>query len=106
MAFDGAGNLYVLDTGNRQVNVYARDSNKLLHTITQGVRTQGWSSPYFLALDRSGYLYVGNGNNYSSKGNTVTVYAPGSTDGVADDLAGHFRAGTPRRLMDFRAIST
>ncbi len=79
MAFDGAGNLYVLDTGNRQVNVYARDSNKLLHTITQGVRTQGWSSPYFLALDRSGYLYVGNGNNYSSKGNTVTVYAPGST---------------------------
>jgi DNA-binding beta-propeller fold protein YncE len=54
---------------NGTVTVYARGSTSLLQTISQSV-----NSPFALAVDRTGNLYVGNLGN-----NTVTVYAPGST---------------------------
>ncbi|MGB8519881.1 MAG: beta-propeller fold lactonase family protein [Candidatus Tumulicola sp.] len=60
--------LYVANSGNDTVTVYAAASNTLLRTISKGIHT-----PYAIAFDPSGNLYVAN---YSA--NDVTVYAPGS----------------------------
>jgi sugar lactone lactonase YvrE len=72
MAFDGSGNLYVLNDGNGTVTVYAPGSNVVLRTISQGLH-----NPYNLQFDSLGNLYVLNSNlDFQGKGN-VTVYAPG-----------------------------
>ena len=60
-------NLYVANSGDNTVTVYAPGSKKVLRKISQGV-----SAPVALAFDGSGNLYVAN--SYS-----VTVYAPGRT---------------------------
>jgi sugar lactone lactonase YvrE len=78
LAFDGPGNLYVANYPCRfascrnrasSVTVYASGRGKVLRTISQGV-----ASPFALAFDRSGNLYIAN--NWFGY---VTVYAPGST---------------------------
>ena len=78
LAFDGSGDLYVANYPCQfascrnvpsSVTVYAPGSSKVLRTISQGV-----TSAFALAFDRSGNLYVANNAN----GN-VTDYAPGST---------------------------
>jgi sugar lactone lactonase YvrE len=76
LTFDATGNLYVanisrLDGGPPStVTVYAPGGNTLLRTITDGV-----SSPWSLALDKAGFLYVAN--RFIG---TITVYSPGSTE--------------------------
>ncbi|MBV8068112.1 MAG: hypothetical protein JO113_09040 [Candidatus Eremiobacteraeota bacterium] len=75
--FDSAGDLYVANSGNATVTVYA-DSNYVLRTISQEMCLPG-----ALAFDGSGNLYVTNAGHCARKHkqvpNTVNVYASGST---------------------------
>jgi hypothetical protein len=77
MAFDSAGNLYVLSQGPSSstaagaVRVYAAGGSKLLRTIT----SPGASA---MAIDSSDNLFVGNYGATPYNG-SVTMYAPGGT---------------------------
>jgi len=71
VAYDSAGNLYVANSGNDTITVYAPNANGAspIRTITAGA--SGLSKPKGLALDLSDNLYVA-----SFGSNTVLVYAP------------------------------
>ncbi len=68
---DAAGNLYVADSVQNEISVYALGSSTPSRTIQVAT---GLVDPQGLAFDRAGNLYVAN--TYSSN---VYVYAPGST---------------------------
>jgi sugar lactone lactonase YvrE len=58
IAVDGAGNLYVLDTGNHRVQKFGPDGTYL---ATYGRRGQGpgeFQYPAWLAVDGKGFLYI------------------------------------------------
>jgi hypothetical protein len=74
VAYDSAGNLYVANSGNSTITVYATNANgniAPIRTITTG--TSGLNQPKGLALDKNDNLYVA-----SFGSNTVLVYAPGA----------------------------
>lgn len=84
-----AAHLYVLDRGTTAVTVYAPPKQKVVRTISKGL-----TSPWQLAFDGSGNLYVANIGNFSDGPYDVTVYAPGSksvlrtiSDGVSSPSA-------------------
>ena len=88
-AFDGAGNLYVLNTagngGNGSVTVYAasafENSTGNINVAPMAVITSNstaLASPRALAVDSSGNVYVGNDAN-----DTIAVFGPGSNGFVA-----------------------
>ncbi|OGD15995.1 MAG: hypothetical protein A2W20_07675, partial [Candidatus Aminicenantes bacterium RBG_16_66_30] len=63
IAVDGAGNLYVLDTGNHRVQKFSPDGK---HLATFGRRGQGpgeFQYPAWLAVDGKGFIYVTDPNN-------------------------------------------
>jgi sugar lactone lactonase YvrE len=63
IAVDGAGNLYVLDTGNHRVQKFSPDGK---HLATYGRRGQGpgeFQYPAWLAVDGKGFIYVTDPNN-------------------------------------------
>jgi DNA-binding beta-propeller fold protein YncE len=70
LAFDKPGNLYVANTSNSWVTVYAPGKPSVLRKINAGM-----DLPFALALDRLGNLYVANNHSPGS----ITVYAPGKT---------------------------
>jgi DNA-binding beta-propeller fold protein YncE len=63
-------NLYVANAGNATVTVYARGSNSVLRTISEGLTV-----PSALAFDGAGSLYVLNCEYCYSAAGDVTVYA-------------------------------
>jgi hypothetical protein len=74
VAYDSAGNLYVANSGNSTITVYAPSANgnvAPIRTITAGA--SGLNQPKGLALDLSDNLYVA-----SFGSNTMLVYAPGA----------------------------
>jgi hypothetical protein len=74
VAYDSAGNLYVANSQNNTVTVYAPNANgnvAPIRTITAGA--SGLSQPKGLAVDGSDNLYVA-----SFGSNTVLVYASGA----------------------------
>ena len=74
IAYDSAGNLYVANSGNSTITVYAPGANgnvAPIRTITTG--TSGLNQPKGLATDASDNLYVA-----SFGSNTVLVYASGA----------------------------
>jgi hypothetical protein len=85
LAFDTAGNLYVANTfGGSEycgkilggtVTVYAPGNGSPLYTISP---SQGICTPFRLALDSSGNLYVANGPPGAEEPSSVTVYVSGS----------------------------
>jgi tripartite motif-containing protein 71 len=88
-AFDGSGNLYVLNTagnnGNGSVTVYSAGAfaNKTgnINVAPTAVITSSassFSSPRALAVDSSGNVYVGNDGN-----DTIAVFGPGSNGFVS-----------------------
>ena len=83
IAFDKTGYLYAI-SDYFEVSVFAPPSRLLVRTITNGVY-----EPLALAVDRSGNLYVANGEN-GDYGN-IAIYPPGSvtpsrtiTEGIYD----------------------
>lgn len=76
LAVDGADNLYVL--GHRGVEVFAPGASTPSITITNGIK-----NPTAMILDKSGNIYVGNGENaesvtiYSSTGNLIRTITNG-----------------------------
>ncbi|MEA2786705.1 MAG: hypothetical protein QOF71_2809, partial [Candidatus Eremiobacteraeota bacterium] len=74
VAYDSAGNLYVANSGNSTITVYAPNANgnvAPIRTIIAG--TSGLNQPKGLATDKNDNLYVA-----SFGSNTVLVYASGA----------------------------
>lgn len=62
-ALDGAGNLYVLDSGNHRVQKFGPDGTYLATYGRQGQGPGEFYYPAWLALDDKGFLYVTDPNN-------------------------------------------
>ena len=60
---DGAGNLYVLDTGNHRVQKFGPDGKYLATYGRQGQGPGEFYYPAWLAVDGQGFLYVSDPNN-------------------------------------------
>jgi len=60
---DGAGNLYVLDTGNHRVQKFGPDGKYLATYGRQGQGPGEFYYPAWLAVDGKGFLYVSDPNN-------------------------------------------
>ena len=92
MAFDGSGNLWVIDYGNSRILEYkppfANGMNASLvigqADFTSGaaaITSTGLDEPEFIAFDASGNLWVTDSNN-----NRVLKYAPPFANGMAASL--------------------
>jgi NHL repeat len=73
LAVDSVGNLYVANTGNSTVTVYAPGA-----TTPSTIYTEGISSPSNVAVGKDGTVYVANLGGGSS-GGSVTEYLAGTT---------------------------
>src|SRR5579862_3555261 len=74
--------LHVANASNSTVTEY--EGAQFLRTIPPGL------NPRALAFDASGNLYVANNPHSDGEGNTVTVYAPGSTTAMQTISQGLF----------------
>jgi sugar lactone lactonase YvrE len=63
IAVDGAGNLYVLDTGNHRVQKFGPDGKFLATYGRQGQGPGEFYYPAWLDVDAQGFLYVSDPNN-------------------------------------------
>ena len=109
LAEDGAGNVYVADTGNHTLRKIASDGT--VSTIagvagvpgsTDGTGTAArFSSPFAIAIGPDGDLYVADAGNHRVRRVTtagvVTSYA-GSTQGFLDGAAAAAQFDSPRGI--------
>ncbi len=58
IAVDGAGNVYVTDTGNKRVQVFDADGQFLAQWGGFGVEDGQMDEPVGIAVDQEGYIYV------------------------------------------------
>lgn len=78
-AFDGSGNLYVLNAGNNTITVYSASSISGTGTLNPAPTAVISSSstaidgPEGLAVGSTGQIYVGNSSN-----TTIAIFAAGS----------------------------
>jgi len=63
IAADGAGNLYVLDTGNHRVQKFGPDGKYLATYGRQGQGPGEFYYPAWLAIDAKGFIYISDPNN-------------------------------------------
>ncbi|RPJ00250.1 MAG: hypothetical protein EHM31_08505 [Candidatus Aminicenantes bacterium] len=63
IAVDGAGNLYVLDTGNHRIQKFGPDGKFLASFGRQGQGPGEFYYPAWLAIDAHGFLYISDPNN-------------------------------------------
>jgi sugar lactone lactonase YvrE len=63
IAVDGAGNLYVLDTGNHRIQKFGPDGKFLASFGRQGQGPGEFYYPAWLAIDAQGFLYISDPNN-------------------------------------------
>jgi sugar lactone lactonase YvrE len=103
LAFDPNGNLYVADRNNNRVLYYPAGSTTATRVYGQlgsftstvadiggSISANGLDNPYAVAVDSSGNLYVGDGNN-----NRVLYYPAGSTTATrVYGQNGSFTSGT------------
>jgi sugar lactone lactonase YvrE len=83
IAFDSAGNIYVADTGNDTITVYAAGASGAPNPIaTIAGSNTGLSAPSGLALDSSGNIYVANCGTCEATSDSITVYPAGSNGNV------------------------
>jgi sugar lactone lactonase YvrE len=75
LALDGAGDLFISDTGNARVVMVPNENGTLNSTDMSTVNITGLGSPLGLAVNAFGNLFVVDSTN----GNVVTVQAGGGT---------------------------
>ena len=63
LAVDGAGNIYILDTGNHRVQKFGPDGKYLATYGRQGQGPGEFYFPAWLDVDAAGFLYVSDPNN-------------------------------------------
>jgi len=63
IAVDGAGNLYVLDTGNHRIQKFGPGGKFLASFGRQGQGPGEFYYPAWLAIDAQGFLYISDPNN-------------------------------------------
>jgi sugar lactone lactonase YvrE len=63
IAVDGAGDLYVLDSGNHRIQKFGPDGKFLASLGRQGQGPGEFYYPAWLAIDARGFLYVSDPNN-------------------------------------------
>ncbi len=73
LAVDSSGNLYVANTGNNTVTVYAPGQTTPSATYSQGI-----STPFDVAVGSDGTVYVANETGGASYEGSVTEYPSGS----------------------------
>lgn len=95
---DGAGNLYVLDTGNHRVQKFGPDGKYLASFGRQGQGPGEFYYPAWLAVDAKGFLYVADPNNQR-----IQVLTPDGKDHKAikglEQGAGSIFLGTNGELI-------
>jgi sugar lactone lactonase YvrE len=100
VAFDGPGNLYVVNFGNSTVEKFAYTNGALSASGTVFAST-GLNNPSAIAIDQQGNVYVGNdGNNtvekFSAAGTDLGVFASANIrdpQGLAFDDNGNLYVG-------------
>jgi sugar lactone lactonase YvrE len=95
---DGAGNLYVLDTGNHRVQKFGPDGKYLATFGRQGQGPGEFLYPSWLSMDAQGFLYISDPNNQR-----VQVLTPDGKDHKTIKLlatgAGDVFLGKPGELV-------
>lgn len=86
LAVDASGNLYVANSGNNTVTVYAPGQTTPSATYSSGI-----STPLGVAVGSDGTLYVANETGGASYAGSVTEYPSGSTTpSVTIELPGQY----------------
>jgi parallel beta-helix repeat protein len=90
VAVDGAGNVYVADTGNHRVQKFSSEGNFIVAWGSRGSNNGQFKSPYGIAVDSTGDVYVADYGNYriqkfSSNGTFQAIIGGSSpsSDGLA-----------------------
>ena len=98
IAVDGAGNLYVLDTGNHRVQKFGPDGKYLATYGRQGQGPGEFVYPESVAVDAKGFIYVTDPNNQR-----IQVLTPDGKDGKTikgiEQGAGPVFLGRPGELV-------
>ena len=86
-AFDGAGNLYVLDSGNRRVQKFGPDRRFLTPWGRKGEREGQFLAPIDLALDGQGRVYVTDWGRdgvqvFTADGGFLATWGTDAHDGI------------------------
>ena len=87
VAVDGAGNIYVSDSGNNAIEKYDQSGNSLFAIGAMGSKPNQFLNPRGITVDTSGNIYVADTNNdriqiFSPQGEVrvVKISEKGSTD--------------------------
>lgn len=107
IAFDGAGNLYVADSGNHQV-VRVPNENGNLNPADQTTVGQGLLNPAGVAVDAAGNVYIAdagtNGNNGQlvaiSNNSQLVLMNGGQPQAVAVDSAGNLYVASSGQVSE------
>lgn len=96
IAFDGEGNLYVADSGNHRITVFAPDGRLINSWGRQGDGPGEFQEPWGIAIDGPGYIYVADLWNhrlqkFDPQGRYLEQWGDfADTEGKAEGMAGLF----------------
>lgn len=80
IAMDGAGNIYVANSGNSLITIYAPGANgNVAPTATIGGSNTGFLTVHDVALDNAGNIYVTSAVGPPGFTGKITVFAAGTT---------------------------
>lgn len=96
MAFDGEGKLYVVDSGNNRIQVFAPDGRLIDSWGKEGDGPGEFNEPWGMAIDGQGYIYVADTWNhrlqkFDPQGRYLDQWGGfADTEGRAEGMAGLF----------------